>query len=354
MKKALGVTLAVSATLLVMSLGTGIAGTDGGHIEPRDGGFELGEKFINFFFSGETSASISDFEVYVERDGQTVTYSVFKLIEIESFYTTSVPVYDEMVYYVEGASGIARAHDIPMGTMSFQTYVDNTISFEISDEMGAISSDKSVVIGKDDFCADLVLLGSGSLTKAGQNISIHMQPDDSFYFRTAYVYENSIGRDIAEGRIAGELYVDISIDTLAQAVVEYQPIDMEVKSSSSSEIEIAVDASFPDGKTIILTLEDAVFDVPLEELDVKLDGISVEKAENVRAVIVSSDESYYALEGNGVTQVFINIPHFSQRTIVLAGIGEVEEAGPDIALGAVASLLLLVAATVFLFKRKDD
>ncbi|MFQ5885413.1 MAG: hypothetical protein ACE5IO_09985, partial [Thermoplasmata archaeon] len=295
-----------------------------------------------------------DFEVYVGKDGETVSYSVFKLVEIESFYTTSVPAYDEMLYYVEGASGIARAHDIPMGTMSFQTYVDNTVSFEISDEMGAISSDKSVVIGKDDFRADLVLLGSGSLTKAGQNISIQMQPDDSFYFRTAYVYENSIGRDIADGRIAGELYVDISNDTLAQAVVEYQPIDMEVKSSSSSEIEIAVDASFPDGKTIILTLEDAVFDVPLEELDVKLDGTLVEKAENVRAVIISSEESYYyALEGNGVTQVFINIPHFSQRTIVLSGIGEAEEAGPDIALGAVASLLLLVAATVFLFKRKD-
>ncbi|UCD91686.1 MAG: hypothetical protein JSV43_05405, partial [Methanobacteriota archaeon] len=133
MKKTLGAALAVSATLLVLSMGTGIDGEDGGHIEPRDGGYELGEDFINFFFSGEAKASISDFEVRVEKEGQTVSYSVFKLIEIESFYSTNPPTYDEMVYYVDGDSGIARAHDIPMGIMSFQTYIDNTISFEISD-----------------------------------------------------------------------------------------------------------------------------------------------------------------------------------------------------------------------------
>lgn len=349
MKKALGAALAISATLLVLGMGSCIAGENG--VTPRDGGYELEARFFNFFFSGETLASISDYEVYVERDGQSVTYPVFNLIEIQSFYSTSPPTYDEMVYYVDGQSGIARAHDTPMGTMSFQTYVDNSITFQIADDMGAISSEKSVVIGKDDFRADLILLGSGSLTKTGQNITIQMQPDDSFFFRTAFVYEDSIGADVVNGRIAGELYVDITNNTLAQAVVEYQPIDMEVKSSTSSEIEIGVDASFQDGKTVILTLDESVFDLPLEELEVKLDGVSLKKAENVKGVITSTEESYYALKGSGVTQVFVNIPHFSQRTITLSKIG-VEDVMPDMALGIVASLLLLVAATVFLFKRR--
>lgn len=352
MKRTLVAILAISAFFLALPFNSCVAGTDGGHIEPRDGGYEVGERFISFFYSGETALSITDYEVRTGPVDDPTYYSVFDQIDIQDFKPAGAPTYDEMIYSMDGEFGIAWAHDIPMGIMAFETYVQNQAQFRVSSQMGAISSEKSVVVGEDDFRADLILLGSGNLTKVGQDISIQMEPSDSFFFRTAYVYEDSIGSDIARGRIAGELYVDFVNQSLAQAVVEYQPIDMEVQYSSSSRVEVGVDASFQDDKSVVLTLDKSVFDVPLEDLEIKLDGRPLKKAENVKGVLASSEESYYVLQNDDATQVFVNIPHFSQRTITISRIGPTE-IGIEVFLGATASLLLVVAAAVFLFKRKD-
>lgn len=351
MRKTLVAILAVSAIFLAPALENCIAGTDGGHIEPYDGGYELGERFISFFFSGDTAVSITDVEVKYGT-GEPTTYSVFEQISIEDFHPTGAPTYDEMIYSLGGQHGIAKAHDTPMGVMVFETYVDNRVDFRISNEMGAISSERSVIIGKDNFRADLVLLGSGNLTKAGQDISIEMRPGDRFFFRTSYVYEGSIGNEISEGKIAGELYLDVVNQSLAEAVVAYLPIEMGVQFSSTSKVEVAVDASFEEGKSIIFTLDRSAFDVPIEQLNVRLDGTPLREEERVEDVLFSSEETYYALQNEEATQVFIHIPNFSKRMITLSKIGP-REVGTDVILGALASFLLVVAAGVFLFRRRD-
>jgi hypothetical protein len=350
MKKTLVVALAVSATLVVLSLGYSSADTGGDGIEPQDdGSYEICGRYICYTFFEDV---FYGYAVNVTQDGQTVQHQVFEMVDFGSFPVQKPPYGGDRTYTVEGSSAISRAYDIPMGVMSFETFVDNTANFDLTDNMGAILSDRSAIIGVDEFRGDLVLMGSGNLARTDQGLSIPMQPGDRYYFRAAFMYEESLASEIVDGKIAGEMYLELDGQSLTSSVIDYQPMDMEVKFSTEEKVEISADASFVEGKTVILTLDDSAFDVPLSQMEVELDGKPLRSAGSVKNVISSSEETYYALQNDDSTQVFINIPHFSQRTITLSKIGP-EEVGMDVYLGATASILLVVAATVFLFRRKD-
>jgi hypothetical protein len=348
MKRTLVAALAVSGTLVMLSLGMASADTDD-PIKPLGDGWEICGRYVCYSFSEQV---FYDYAVNVTSDTGTVTYSVFEKVEMSDLQAMDPPRDDEGIYLIEGQSGVSRAYDIPMGVMSFETYVTNTASFHLTENMGAIFSDKSAVIGLDEFRGDLVLMGSGSLARFDQDITIPMEPGDKYFFRASYMYEESLGSDIADGSIAGEMYLELDGQSLMSSVIDYQPIDMDVQFSTDDRVEISADASFVEGKTVILTLDESAFDVPLSQMKIELDGKSVQQAGSVSDVISSTDETYFALQNDDSTQVFLHIPHFSQRTITLSKIGP-EQVGMDVYLGATASLLLVVAATVFLFKRKD-
>ncbi|MEE9223892.1 MAG: hypothetical protein V3U51_03995 [Thermoplasmata archaeon] len=349
MKRTLVAALAISATLVVLSIGSSSADTGGG-VEPQDdGSYELCGRHICYTFFEEV---FYGYAVNMTHDGQVTKYPVFERVQLENFQATGAPTFGEGVFTIEGSSGTSRAHDIPMGVMSFEANVADTANFQLSADMGAIFSDKSVVIGADDFRGDLVLMGAGTLAKNNQDISVPLQPGDRYYFRAFYLYDESLGSDIADGMIAGEMYLELDGQNLISSVIDYQAIDMEVQFSDEDKVEISAHASFVDGRTVILTIDDSAFDVPLNKMKVELDGKTLQLAGSVKDVISSGEGTYYALHNEDSTQVFINIPHFSHRTITLSRIGP-EEIGMDFYLGAAASVLLVVAATVFLFKRKD-
>ncbi len=349
MRRTLVAALAISAALVVLSTGNSSADT-GGDIEPRDdGSYEICGRYVCYSFFEQV---FYDYTINMTVDGEIASFSIFDQVQLSDLQVQGPPKDEGGIYLIDGLSGTSRAYDVPTGVMSFQTHVVNTVSFEMPSQMGAILSDNSALIGYDDFRGDLVLLGSGTMTWGSNHISLEMEPGDMYYFRASYMYSESLGPDIVDGSIAGELYLDATGENLASYVVDYQPIDMEVQYSTETELEITADASFQDGKTVILTLDDSAFDVPLDELRVELDGNKIEMAENPREVISSSEEGYYSLQNDEATQIFIHIPHFSQRTITLSKIGP-EEIGFEVYLGATASILLVVAATVFLFRRKD-
>jgi hypothetical protein len=349
MKRTLMAALAISATLVILGVGNSSADS-GGSVEPQDdGSYELCGRHICYTFFEEV---FWGYAVNTTVDGQVTTYPVFDRVGMDNFQAMSAPIYGEGVFTVEGTSGTSRAYDIPMGVMSFEANIADTANFILSSDMGAIFSDRSAVIGVDDFRGDLVLMGAGSLVENPQDISIPMEPGDRYYFRASYLYEESLGSDIADGSIAGEMYLELDGQNLVSSVIDYQAIDMEVQFSDEDKVEISADASFVDGRTVILTIDDSAFDVPLDQMEVELDGKTLKSAENVKDVISSGEGTYYALQNEDSTQVFINMPHFSQRTITLSKIGP-EEIGMDFYLGATASVLLVVAASVYLFKRKD-
>lgn len=348
MRRTLVTALAISAALVVLSTGNTSAGSD--DITPlEDGSWEICGQYICFTYFEQ---SFYDYTVNSTIDGVASSFSVFDTVHLQDLSLQGQPGYVDGSYLIEGLDGVTRAYDVPTGVMSFQTHVMNTVSFEMTGGMGAIFSEKSAVIGYNNLRGDLVLQGSGLMTWDGQQISMQMDPGDTYYFRAYYIHTESLGSHIVEGRIAGEMYLDAADENLVSSVVDYQAIDMDVQYSSQEKLKVTADASFEDGKTIILTLDDSVFDVPLDELKVELDAKTVGRAESVGNVISSSEETYYALQNDESTQIFLHIPHFSQRTITLSKIGP-EEIGMGVYLGATASILLVVAASVFLFRRKD-
>jgi hypothetical protein len=349
MKKTVIAALAVSGTLAILGLGITSAGTDGGEITPLGDGWEICGRYVCYSFDDQV---FYDYAVNVTTDAGTVTFPIFDKVQLSDLQAMNPPINEGGSYLIEGSGGISRAYDIPMGIMSFETNVMNNASFRMTDGMGAIFSDKTAVIGLNEFRGDLILMGSGNLGRNGQDISIPMEPGDKYFFRASYMYEESLGSDIADGNIAGEMYLELDGQSLTSSVIDYQPIDMNVQFSDDDEVEISADASFVEGKTIILTLDESAFDVPLSQMEVELDGKVVQLAGSPKDVISSSEETYFALQNDDSTQVFINIPHFSQRTITISKIGP-EEIGMDVYLGATASGLLVVAAAVYLFKRKD-
>jgi hypothetical protein len=348
MRKTLVAALAVSATLVVLSMGNSSADTSN-PIPHDDGSWEMCGQYVCFTFLEQV---FYDYTVNTTSDGVKRSFDVFDSVHLSDFDLILTPHVSDGAYVMETVDGTANAYDVPTGIMSFQTDSVNTVSFQMSDLMGGIFSEKSAVIGYDDFRGDLVLQGQGSMSWANQQISLQMQPGDTYYFRSNYLYTESLASEIAEGTIAGEMYLDITDDNLVSSVVDYQPLDMEVQFSTESELEVTVDATFEEGKTVIFTLDRSALKVPLDELMIELDGKSVGKAESVRSVMSSTDKAYYALQNDESTQVFVYIPHFSQRTITISKIGP-EEIGMDVYLGAFASVLLVIAATTYLFRRKD-
>ncbi len=348
MRRTLVAALAVSATLVVLSIGNSSADT-GDPIPHDDGSWEMCGKHVCFTLFEE---AFYDYTVNTTENGETKSFSVFDSVHLAEYSVQSPPGIVDGAYLIDSEDGSTRAYDVPTGIMSFQTNVVNTVSFQMSGLMGGIFSERHAVIGYEDFRGDLVLQGVGTMSWSNQQVSMQMQPGDRYYFRSNYLYTGSLASDIAEGRIAGELYLDAVDDNLVSSVVDYQPIDMEVQYSTETELRIRAEASFQEGKTVVLTLDDSALDVPLDELKVELDGRTLMMADDVRNVISASDETYYALQNDESTQVFVYIPHFSQRTISISKIGP-EGIGMDVYLGAFASLLLVVAATTYLFRRKD-
>lgn len=348
MRKTLVAALAVSATLVVLSIGNSSADTNN-PIPHDDGSWEMCGQHVCFSYFEQ---AFYDYTVNTTSDGVKKSFSVFDSVHLSDFNLIATPGVSDGAYVMETDDGTAKAYDVPTGVMSFQSNVVNSISFQMSDLMGGIFSEKSAVIGYDDFRGDLVLQGQGSISWANQQVSMQMQPGDTYYFRSSYLYTESLASRIADGNIAGEMYLDITDDNLVSSVVDYQPMDMEVQLSTETELKVTVNADFEEGKTVIITLDNSALDVPLDELVLKLDGKSVGKAESVRAVMSSDDQTYYALQNAESTQLFVYIPHFSQRTITVSKIGP-EEIGMDVYFGAFASVLLVIAATTYLFRRKD-
>ncbi len=348
MRRRLVAALAISATLAVLAAGSSSAGT-GDPVPHEDGSWEMCGQHICFTLFEQ---AFYDYTINQTVDGMTSSFTVFDTVDLSSFQIVGNPSQVDGRYLIEGVASTTQAYDVPTGIMSFRTHEVKSVSFQMSGLMGGIFSEKSAEIGYGDFRGDLVLRGQGAISWNDREIGLQMQPGDEYYFRARYMYAGSLGPDIADGKIAGELYLDKVGENLISSVVDYEPIDMEVLFSSESELEVTTEASFEDGKTVIMTLDNSVLDVPLEDMKVQLDGVTLEMADSVKDVISSDQGSYYPLQNGESTQLFVYIPHFSQRTITISKIGP-EEIGMDVYLGAFGSVLIVAAAATYLFKRKD-
>jgi hypothetical protein len=320
--------------------------------EESSDSYSVTSEFMNFLYTGsmgQDALSITDFEV---SDGKN---KVFEEIRINFFSPVNEPYVDSSGLRVvaEGQYATATVHSNPAATFEFATFRQNAATFKFSTDVGAIDMGSHLFIGNENLRAELILLGDGNISKTSANeFSIEMESSSSMVFRNDFIGQEPIGDRIADGAIAGELFVSKDQYSVTEDLVEYLPMSMEITSSGTDELEVEVSGDFDEGKVLIFDISREVLTMSKDDLTVKMDGQDVPARPIDEILEASGRESGYALLETGeYFQVYLYMPSFSTHTITFGG------ATPghfEILAGMGLAVAVTSVSAIFLFKRRKE
>jgi hypothetical protein len=311
--------------------------------------YSISSEFLDFLYKGEASLTIDDYQIKENEK------TVFERIVIEHFYPKGEPHKDasERNVIAEGYNASVIVHSNPATTIDFESYVQNTASFTFSTDMGVIVDGSSLIVGNEEMRAEIIIRGEGNVTKNSMNEFVFsMEEDTSIFFRNNFVDFESIGGSIADGTIAGELFVTRDNYSVVDDLVEYSPISMETKSSSRDELKVEIDGDFDSGKVLIFDISKEVLGIPGNNLVVNFDDSIVEQVHKDDVLLSSGAEPKYALIETGeYLQVYQYAPSMSTHIVTFT---TAELPYMEIMMGLGLAIAITAVSAFYLFRKRKE
>lgn len=278
---------------------------------------------------------------------------LFESIGIQGFIPTSDPLVSGQHVHVSSSDVSVEFHNNPMATMRFEATGESLVSFALEEDIGAIVDLDTAFLGKGGTTAELIVQGDATLEKSFNHVYLRMKTGSRCFFRASVLPGESIRQGISTELVVGELFMAQIESNVVSDLVQYQSVSMTPAFVSDRKVVVDVSGEFPDGRVVMLTLDQDMFSVPADEIVLQLDGDEVSRATDAEEVFMADgDSKFFASQDEGILEVLVFISHFSEHEIVLSG--EAEAVFPwnglAVALGATVVLLM---ATAYLFKKKD-
>ncbi|MEM3723663.1 MAG: right-handed parallel beta-helix repeat-containing protein [Candidatus Hadarchaeales archaeon] len=159
--------------------------------------------------------------------------------------------------------------------------------------------------------------------------------------------------------IRGDVAAAVKIGKAAElSESRYVHENAKVRVKEVRERRVDVEVESDRGRTILLNVEDEIIPVLSEEIEVRVDNVKIEMADDYADVLdPANDENaceYFILKGANGIQLLVSIPSFSSRTVTIGTMPTVPLAGilsPYLMIGAVVVILVLVLLIIWRYTR---
>lgn len=353
MRFPVALTVILMAFLLPLSTLTVSAGPDGIMLQENpDGSFSVRGDYVSLEYNGDLTPTLDSIGIS-GSSAIPVFEPLFESISIQGFVPTSDPMIVGESVHVSSSDMSVEFHNNPVATMRFEATGERLVSFALEEDIGAIVDMNTAFLGKGGTTAELVVQGDATLEKSFNHVYLRMKTGSRCFFRASVLPGESIRQEISAGIVVGELFLAEIDSNVVSDLVQYQSISMSPTFVSDRKVVVDVSGDFPDGRAIILMLDQDMFGVHANEIVLQLDGDEVARASDSDEVLMADGESkFFASQDEGILEVLLFISHFSDHEIVLSGEAKAVFPWNGLAV-ALGSTVVLLMATAYLFKKKD-
>lgn len=353
MRFPVALTVILMAFLLPLSTLTVSAGPDGIALQENpDGSFSVRGDFVSLEYNGDLSPTLDS--IGISGSSSIPMFEpLFESIGIQGFVPTSDPMVSGEIVHVSGSDVSMEFHNNPMATMRFEATGESLVSFDLEEDIGAVVDVDTAFLGKGGATAELIVQGDATLEKSFNHVYLRMKTGSRCFFRASVLPGESLGQEISTGIVVGELFLAQIESNVVSDLVQYQSISMSPAFVSDKKVVVDVSGEYPAGRVIMLTLDQDMFKVPVDEIVLQVDGNEVARASDSDEVLTANGKSkFFASQDEGILEVFVFISHFSDHEIVLSGEAEAVFPWNGLAV-ALGSTVVLLMAAAYLFKKKD-
>lgn len=303
-----------------------------GKLELTDG--VAAGRFVSFNLTG---ANVSDYTV---RDVAAATSARFLAgVNVTGFAENGTAAVHGATLRLDGDGGSLSAHNNPTGLLTYRAE-NATLTLEIlvpSEVTVTAESAKTMQLAPLDGHGHLILHGNGTMQPpapgAGAKlVAVTLDPGASLVFMAhpsrSLVAQNlhKLRDAMANERVGGILTV-VKADEAAIQDRVFLGVDMETTSLGPNRAEVVVRSDNPAGKVVVLNLDQTVLTAASgDNVAVTLDGQPLSRDDS--SVVINATKAMYHVERfDGGVQVVVNVPAFSDHTVVVSSDGSSSGAG---------------------------
>lgn len=247
-------------------------------------------------------------------------------------------------------------HRIPTGAMEISFSGDNEAFFDLPSGMSALEAgDGGVVVGDGEISSTLFLAGAGTLEAVPGGVLADVSDGSRLLFRANPGQDSFVASGIAQGKVAGEVFATSTATSVVEDTITFFDVEIGTIVTTNDTYTSSVSGSLTTGKVIIFNVDRAVLPkLDSSEMRVEVGGAGAKESESLASIFYETGEKpKYFVAGDGDwLQVHVYVPSFGGDTAVTFEPSE-NPFGLDEIAGAMAAVVMVCFATVFVFYRRD-
>ena len=332
--------LAVVSALVVL------AGSAKGGVTPRlDGSFDVSTDRIVYNYRPDGMVTLSQFGVTADTGTRR---AVFTFVSAGPFDPLDIPREHGRTVSVVGSKASMETHDTPHAILLYRAAEPGNITFSLDSTMGVVSFGSWALLGDSLIKADMAVTSGRTIAKSVDSLMIRLQSLDTLAFRVQGPSGN-IGELLASGNLDAELDLRVGGSTLDSDLTAYErDASLGVESIGSSRASFTF-GGFATSSVAIIDLSLDLYAPLKDHLTLSVGGQTLSRFSDADGLLRSSGPGYAVAEGPHYVELFVR-PGTSSGSIVAESL--VPGLDPLMAVAALASAFVCVAAAVFLFRRK--
>lgn len=294
--------------------------------------------------------TVSQFSVSPTGTTKQVVFASMMATSFNPSQSPVNPVEEGRAVFVRGQNATLETHDNPHAILLYRVQQPGTLTFSLDSRIGAVSLGTSAFLGDSQIQADLAATNDRTITKSVDNLLIQMQPDDAVAFRVQGP-AGSVASMLSSGAIGVELDLKVSGATLDSDLISYQADASLAADSVASERAAFSFSGLGRSQVIILDLSQDLYTPLKDHMAVSVGGSTLGRFSDVEEFESASGPGYVVAEGQSYAEMLVRTGS-SSGTLVIESIVP----GFDwfLAVAALASAAVSVAAAVYLFRRKGQ
>ena len=299
---------------------------------------------IEYRYFQNSAVTLRDYGVATDGGGKHI---VFTLIEAGSFGTAEPDEQGRTVSIIGSAASI-ETHDSAHATLIYRAAQPGSVTFTLDSGIGAVSLGNRAIVGDSQIIADLTITDGGMIEKSVDNLMVDLQTGDVLTFRVQGP-AGSLGDSLASGDVHAELDVRTDGPVVNSDLTAFRgAANMTVDSISSDRASFSF-SGLGTSPVVIIDFSNNLFAPFRDGMALKADGQTLSRFDDVKDFLGSSEKGFVVAEGADYAEMLV-------RLDVQSGSLTLEKTGfdPLLAIAALMSITVCVAAAVFLFRRKTN
>lgn len=294
-------------------------------------------RFVNFNYDN-TTGMIENYQIY---NGDSYV-TVFDELTVGNFEHTDTSI-NGAVFMMNGTHVKIMIHNNPRAIMQIVNPYDDTqllINYTVNENVEVTEGLKETGV-KYQLTAEGLngVINTPLNTTLEENIIIvdgegwNENSHSMFMSKPSFTkvpkrHQNQVQNAVMNGTIGAEIEVVGKGEGNVSHEVKYrQNLETRAQKMEDKKLRIRVQSEDPNGTSLMLRIEKGSLNLEKNNIQLKIDGDKAEKA-SFEKVLEGGEHAKYNVQEqeNGMLEIAVNVPHFSEHEITVESASDVESA----------------------------